>query len=455
MSNKNKGRRKRIDNSLTELAAGLKVASLLTGGSTLSSYGTIGYSNNYSLLTYNRIVLTYLYCGNGIFQTAIQLPVQDAISRGMEIQSGEMDSDDIKKVMDWWEENELWNVVLDAKTWARLYGGGGVIINSNQDPETPLNIRELQNSPVDFYDADRWQIDVQTLPRGANNFEYTVPEYYYFNGVKIHNSRVIRQVGKRAPSYIRRNLRGWGLSDGERMIRDLNLYMKTQDVLFEILDESKIDVYKVKGFANKLATAGGTETIKTRVMLANQIKNYVNALVMDSEEEFEQKSMAFSGLAEVMRENRIGVAAALRMPVTKLFGLSASGFNTGESDLENYNKMVESEVRRGLKPLIRAMVNIGMIKQFGYIPSYDITFPPLRLLSSVEEEQEKTSHQNRLLQMYDRGLIDSEEIGEAAAKSKLIEVETKAEKGLLPPQPEPPAGGEFGGQAEVEQDIQI
>ena len=95
----------------------------------------------------------------------------------------------------------------------------------------------------------------------------------YVNGVPIHASRAILGKGKQAPVYIRRQLFGWGMSEAERMLRDLNNYIKTQDVLYEILDESKIDVYHIVGLANKLATTNGASIIKNRVQAANQIKN--------------------------------------------------------------------------------------------------------------------------------------------------------------------------------------
>lgn len=436
-----KNRRKRIDNSLTELAAGVRLSAMLTGGSTLSSYGTIGRANNYSLITLNRIILTYLFTGNGIFQTAIQLPVEDAIRNGVTIDSAEMDANDIDQLMEWFDKQRLWDTILNYQTWTRLFGGGGIIINTNQDPETPLNKRTLRNSPIEFYDVDRWMIDDMNWDYGSRTREEVKnrDDVYRLYGANIHASRIIVGVGKKAPSYVSRQLRGWGMSEGERMIRNLNLYLKTGDVLYEILDESKIDVYKIQGLANKLATTGGTTSIQNRVMAANQIKNYVNALVLDANEDFQQKSMTFAGLAEVMRENRIGIASALRMPVTKLFGLSASGFNTGESDLENYNANVESEVRRPLKPVIKELLDIGCLKLFGFVPSYKIMFPPLRVLSAKEEEEVKTSKQNRILALYDRGLVDSKEVGQALRKADLVEVEIKAEQGLLPPQPAPPA----------------
>lgn len=445
-----KPKNQRIDNSLTELVAGVRLASMLTGGSTLSSYGTIGYTNNYALLTLNRIILTYLYTGNGIFQTAIQLPVQDAIRKGIEIESGEMSAEDIEIILEWMEEKGLWEAILNFFTWSRLFGGGGMIINSNQDPAEPLNLKALQNSPVAFYDVDRWEIDNGIMASGGDPFiNPGDSEFFYLYGQKIHGSRVITAAGKRAPSYVRRTLRGWGMSEGERMIRDLNLYLKTGDVLYEILDEAKVDVYKIQGLANKLATSGGTQRIQNRVMAANAIKNYVHALVIDAQEEFQQKNMSFAGLAEVMRENRIGVASTLRMPMTKLFGLSASGFNTGESDLENYNATVESEVRFKMKPAVRQIIDIGMMINFGYIPKYKITFPALRILSAKEEEEVKTSQHNRIMGLYDRGLMDSQEVGQAQRKYGLTEISLKAEKGLLPPQPTPPAGIDPPGETEA------
>lgn len=442
--NKKRGAREQISNSLSALTLGLSAANNAgTGGSILSSYGTQSFASNYSLVTLNRIVLTYMYTGNGIFQTAVQLPIQDAIGKGIIIESGELESDDIDKVYEYWEDNGIWETILDFYTWVRLFGGGALLVNSNQDPEKPLSFKNLNKSPLDFYDIDRWQLDTNT--NVFNDWESYLRNgdkdgFIYLYGEKIHESRFIRAQGKRAPHYVRRQLRGWGMSEAERMLRDLNLYMKTQDVLFEILDESKVDVYKINNLANKLLTAGGTAAIQARIQAANEIKNYVNALVLDGKEEYEQKTMSFAGLSEVMNQNRIGVAAALRMPLTKLFGLSAAGFNTGESDLENYNQFVESEIRAKLNPVVRKMLKITMAHLFGYVPSFTFKWPKLRELSAQEEMQINKGKSDLILGYYDRGLLNSEEVMKESKKSGLIEVDTKAEEGLLDDFPTPPAG---------------
>lgn len=453
MTRPNPRRRKasRVQNSLTDLVTTL--SQLGTGGSYLSSYGTQAYTNNYTLLTLNRVILTYMYTTNGIFQTAIQLPVQDAISKGIQIQSGELSNEDIDLVLETWDDLDLWTKILDTWTWVRLFGGGALLVNSYQDPKSPLNIPRLQGQGLAFYDIDRWQIDAGvTLMHGEDIFENEdVP--IVFHGTPIHASRFMSAKGKRAPHRVRQQLHGWGMSEGERMIRSLNLYTKTQDVLFEILDESKVDVWYIKDLANKLATAGGTSAVTRRIQAANQVKNYVNGIVMDIAEKWEQKQLGFTGLAEVMQQNRIGIAADLRMPLTKLFGLSASGFNTGESDLENYNQMIESDVRRPMSKMIRKCLKIIMGNLFGYVPSFRFEWPSLRELSAQEQEQVSASKANTILQFFDRNLLTGEEAAQEAKRSGLFDVDMKAEQGLL--QGVPKTDGEEPGTPKYENMMKV
>jgi len=415
--------RARIDNSLTDLVAAVTIGA--TGGSSLSGYGTIAYANNYALVTLNRIILTYLYSGNGIFQTAIQLPIQDALSKLIEIECEQISPGEVDEIMDWFENHNVWGKLQDWYSWVRVYGGGGLVINSDQDPEAPLNIRRLTNAPIELYDVDRWQFaSPEMLRNDILDFDDILKaESVTLNSQKIHTSRVILGAGKRAPSYIRRQLMGWGMSEGERMLRDLQNYLKTQDVLYEILDESKIDVYHIKDFANKMATIGGTSIITKRIQLANQLKNYVNALVMDSEETFEQKTMTFAGLSDVMKENRIGIASAMRMPMTKLFGLSASGFSTGEEDTDNYNQMVESDIRMPMRPAIRKMIEIAMANMWGHVFPFRFKFPPLKEVSALENEQIMESKSNRILAWFDRGLLDADGVADMAAKEEVLDAE--------------------------------
>jgi phage-related protein (TIGR01555 family) len=394
--------------------------------SQLSNMETLFLNNRYAPLTINRNLLSFLYSEHGIVQTAIDQPVEDALRGGIEITSQELDADDIKEL-----QSDIKNVgsidrLKEAEIWKRLFGGGGLIINMDVDPTQPFKHEPTKN--LEFYAVDRWEL---TNPRGS--------EAYIFYGSKIHHTRVIELVGKAAPSFLKPQLQGWGMSEMERMVRDINAYFKNTNVIFELLDEAKIDVFKVKNFNNSLTTAQGTSRIQRRIDLVNQVKNYQKALVMDTNDEYEQKTMTFSGLAEMLKEVRIGIAASLRMPMTKIFGLSASGFNSGEDDIENYNAMIESEIRSKLEQPVRMIVGLHCFKLWGYAPQFDVKFKPLRIMSEKDEEDINRSRQERVLGLYDRGLLDSEESGSALSQYKLLPIQTKMEQGLLPPAPPSPA----------------
>jgi uncharacterized protein len=387
---------------------------------------TLFINNRYAPLTINRNLLSFMYSEHGIIQTAIDQPVQDALRGGIDITSAELNADDIKELQEDMENLGTLDKLGEASIWQRLFGGGGLIINMDVDPTQPFRNQPTKN--LDFYAVDRWEL---TNPRGS--------EYYLFYGKKIHHTRVIELMGKKAPSMLRPQFQGWGHSEVERMVRDVNAYLKNKNVIFELLDEAKIDVYKIKNFNNSLATNSGTATIRRRIELANQIKNYDNAVVMDMNDDYDQKTMAFSGLAEMLKETRIGIASALKMPMSKLFGIGASGFNAGEDDIENYNAMVESEIRTKMRQPLRLIISLHCLKLWGFIPQFEFKYKPLRVMSEKDEEEINRSRQDRILSLYDRGLIDSEETGNSLSQFKLLPIETNMEQGVLPPQPPTPS----------------
>jgi len=387
------------------------------GQTALNSMTNLAYFNAYAPLTINWTLLTYMYKTHGLLQTAIDMPVLDALRGGIDLHSNELSPDDIQAVQDRIEHTSIMNMLSETGTWSRLYGGGGVVINTDQDPSTPLDMKRVKK--LDFYAASRWEI------QSINRFT----DFYEFYGKRIHHSRVITMAGKPAPYLIKFVLQCWGMSEMERMIEDFNLYLRTKDVIYELLKEAKIDVYKFENFTSQLASGqAGTITV-ARVQLMNQLKAYNNAIVMDKLDEFEQKQITFAGLAEVHKQNMVYVASSLRMPMTKLFGLSASGFNSGEDDIENYNAMVESEVRTPMRPMIRAVIDMLCLQMFGDTYDLDFNYKPLRMLGAVEDEAVKMQKYTRYKGMYDDGLMDPQEYAKLLHDEKLVPMETSVAKG--------------------------
>ncbi len=249
-------------------------------------------------------------------------------------------------------------------------------------------------------------------------------EFYSYYGTKLHKSRVMAMKGMEAPSFIRPRLRGWGFSFVEGIVASINQFMKANNLTFEILYEFKVDVYKIKNFTDTLLTSEGTAAVVRRLQLANQQKNFQNALTMDSEDDWDHKQLTFAGIADMMREFRIQLACDLRMPISKIFGIGSQGFSSGEDDIENYNAMVESQVRAKSKFHILKIIELMCMQEFGMIPEdLQIEFEPLRMLSAEQEENVKTQKFARLMQTFQMGMMTSEEFKDAINKENLLGVQ--------------------------------
>jgi phage-related protein (TIGR01555 family) len=402
--------------------------------SNLTSLNPMIQNTLFAPLTLQWSLLTYLYKTHGIIQTAIDMPVLDALRGGVDIHSGELSHDDTKALLELEEEVGAFSALSEAMVWVRLFGGGGLIVNTNQTPEQPLSLTGLKK--IEFYPFSRWELQAPGInpksPWEMMGFGAPIDsEFFTFYGKRIHRSRVLTISGKAAPYVIRWQLQGWGMSEVEKMLEDFNKYLRTSNVLYELLEEAKIDVYKLDGFNAQLMSAAGTAKTQQRMALVNQLKNFNKAITMDMKDDYEQKQLAFGGLSDVMKENRIGIASALRIPMTKLFGLSAAGFNSGEDDIENYNAMVESEVRQKLRRPLKQILKFLCAVKFGEPFDVSFEFKPLRMMSSVEEENIKASKQNRAVQLYQAGLLTVEEVAGALEHEKLIEADTDASKGLV------------------------
>ena len=397
----------------------------------LSNIETLIENNRYYSLTQNRVVLAYMYCEHALLQTAIHQPIQDALRGGVTITSPELDADDLALFSEKQEDAGDMATLEEALTWEDLFGGSALIINVDVNPAQPWNIKSSKPKKLEFYAADRWELNGGM--RGGDE-----KEIYNFYGTRIHRTRLLELSGMKPPAFIRPQYQGWGMSKAEKMVRELNAFMKHNDVIFQLLDEAKIDVYSIKNFNSSCATDSGTAKVKKRITIANQIKNYERAIIMDTNDKYDQKTLTFGGLAEILKELRIGLASAFRIPISKLFGTGASGLNSAQDDLENYNGMVESEIRQRMRRPLRVMISLRMLQIFGYIPKFKFEFRPLRETTEADLETIKTSRQARLITWYDKALITSKELGQAAHAYDLLPIETEMAQGLLDDHPVPP-----------------
>lgn len=411
-----------------------------TLGAQLSQADTLFKNNRWYLVSNMRQLLSQIYVEHGLVQTVVDLPIDDGLRGGVTITSKQLSDDQIDELQTRLERENDIGTVGQALKWNRLFGGAAVIILTEQDPLTPLEMDAIsENSTLEFRAVDMWELfyDKQNTEESTSQIKLdTTPEYYNYYGQKIHKSRVMKMKGLEAPSFVRPRLRGWGFSVVESLVRSINQYLKSTDLTFEVLDEFKLDIFKIKNLSNTLVEKNGAEKIRQRTALANKQKNYQNAMTMDAEDDYVQKQLSFAGIAETMVGIRMQIASDLRMPLTKIFGISAAGFSSGEDDIENYNSMVESTVREKCKFDILRVIEMRCQQMFEFVPDdLKIKFQPLRILSAEQEENVKTQKFNRLMQARQAGFISQKKFAEGCNKENLLPVTVDEDEDSLEPTP--------------------
>lgn len=440
MKKKNK---KELKNGLTSLATSMANEQIFPdipamplginstlGTAPIQSANPMFYNNRYYMITNMRTLLNEMYIEHGIIQTMIDQPVEDGFRGGFKIISSELSNDDIIELEKKIAETEAVEKLIEALKWNRLFGGAGLIINiAGEDPRDDFDIEAVgEGREIEFYSADRWELAnnpyilTPTLTPDGQRVKDVNFNYY---GIEINPSRVLILRGKPAPSLKRLQLQGWGMSELERLVSPMNKFLKNQNVIYELLDEAKLDVYSIDNYAGSVAS-GQEEAVKKRIMLTNYMKSYLNALILDADDKFDQKQMSMSGVSEVLREARYDIASAMKMPVTKIFGMSSAGFNSGDDDIENYNSMIERDVRTPARNVIKTIIRLLCKATFDYIPEdIDIEFESLRIMKETEEEALRTSKYNRFRDLYVNGLITKGEFYDLLNQEDVIQQELK------------------------------
>lgn len=406
--------------------------------------------NNLSLVMISQwqILLSYLYKTYGVLAKMIDIPVDDAYKGGaFTLETDSVDEAELKELEKTIAKNQDIKQIKNARKWARLYGGAALIALSGDDLSKPLDYKSLYGKPLEFMAVDRWQLSYSepniNIPGGQ--WEY-INQYGRRNSKKsvigsnaltrIHSSRIFPITGKEAPFIIMQRVNGWGISVFEQVFSDMSQYFKAGNVLFELLDEAKVDVIKLATLQTALSSGNSDQVLQKMLDLIANNLNYKSKLLISKDDDYDQKQISFSGLAEMNKEIRIMMAGSANMPVNKLWGEGVTGFGSGEDSLENYNSQIENEIRSADDAVIDWVFMLRSYQQFGFeLPDLTKTWKNLRVLSAIDEQNIHDHKVANILQIYDRQLMSPQEVMEYLKKQQIVIQDTKALRGELEDMP--------------------
>lgn len=365
--------------SLTELNKGLGGARDWTVNATWSDF--------YPL---DQAQLTSAYSGSWLARKIIDIPAFDMVRAWRDWQAeGPM----IEKLEAEEARLQLRPKLTKALKLSRLFGGGALLMGVNQGtPEQPLDIERVGAGGLKYlHVVSRDQLNADEIERDIASPYFGEPKGYTLTGMtgtvaQVHPSRVVRLVGaERLGSY--RAEDGWGDSALDAVDGAMKQALGSAQGIASLVLEAKVDVFKIPGLMANVGKADFRERMLQRIRLAMTAKSSIHALVTDAEELYEQKSINFAQLPEIMRLFLTIAAGAADIPATRLLGQSPDGMNaSGESDVRNYYDRISAEQELSLRPALERLDEVLIRSALGSRPpEVHYSFAPLWQLSDKEQ----------------------------------------------------------------------
>lgn len=392
----------------------------------------LGAANAKNQTTYllhdDQASLELAYRGSGWFGRIVDIPATDTVR---EWRAWQADDDDVAALEKTEKKLFVKQKVRDALVKQRLLGGA-VIIPSGLPgrPEQPLRIDAIRKDSIkNLILLDRYQVRTEGKVADLESPWFGLPEYYILPGQdgrtddqKFHCSRVVRFSG---PRYTNTQLSTddcWGDSVWLRMADSIQASETGAAVLSQLMLEAKVDVFRIPDLVKNMATQKDEERLMRRFQIAQQLKSITNSLVMDKDDEYEQKTVAFSNLPETVQVLLNVMCGIAGIPMTRLLGSQSKGLsNGGDGDLKNYYDGISSSQELDLDPQLVHLDRMLIMSALGAM-NEDIwhEWRPLYQMSEKEESEVEASYAKAVESYVNTGLFPPDALA-SAAQSRMVD----------------------------------
>ena len=337
---------------------------------------------------YDPVDLLTTYAVSWVARAGVDYPAEDAVRKW---RAWRADADQISKIEAVENQLGLQSKLQECLVSARLLGGAAIYINTAATDKTkPLaDSEQIKSLAV----MTRNTLQAQPIVKDIDSEYYGMPEYYAINStenggrVLIHASRFVilhgAQTIKDTNSVT--SDQAWGDSVLKAARDALNQRNSTMANIASLIFEAKVDVFKFAGFADMLA-ANQDDAIISRAHLQAAMKGINGAVVIDGQDDYDQKTASFGSLPELVGKFQEEIAGAFRIPVTRLFGRSAAGLSgQGDGDERVYYDRVSHEQATRITPALAKLDRMIVRQALGSNPAeiyYD--WRPLRQITEIE-----------------------------------------------------------------------
>lgn len=333
---------------------------------------------------------------NGLIRACIETVADDMTREWIEIdsvdenQDGE-ESDERKKLEDAMIDYRIRDIAHKAAEFNGYFGGAMIFIDTGASDEQLLLPLDISDKSAELKNFRRFTL-IEPINLFPGNYEsldplnphYFVPQTWWVLGKQVHVSRLIRVCGNEVPVILKPTYNFFGIPQAQILYDYVIHFQDARAAASRLLEKFSINIVKTD-MQDVLTNPNATAGIDARIGYMTSYMSNDGIMALDKEmEDFVNVSVPITGVTDIVRQQLEFVVAINRTPAVKSLGISPAGFNTGDSDIRNYNDHVSSQQEKILRTPVQKMLDILQIVILGRLDK-SVTFK----FTGLNEEDEK------------------------------------------------------------------
>lgn len=364
------------------------------------------------------------YRSNWLVGKIVDIPAEDMVR---EWRSWQAEKPEIEKLEEAERKFDIVGKVQTALAMARLCGGAAILLGlGDADPSSPMPANIGKDALKYVHVFNRFELTIGPKDQDIASPWYGQPTWFSVASdgrmVPIHPSRMVVFHGAPVPNIVgvRWEDQFWGDSVIQRVDRAVKNAVKANDGFAALIDEAKIDVYRMAGFMEQLAA--NESAVRLRAEYTDAGKSSLRGVYLDKDDEFIQRQLSLTGMPEMIECLMAVVAGAADIPATRLLGRAPQGMNaTGEGDEKNYHTMIRSKQRLYLSPAIDRIDDVMIPSAIGSNdPDIGYVWNALEVMSDKERAEIENKEADTIVKIASTGLVPDPALAKAV-QNRMVE----------------------------------
>jgi uncharacterized protein len=337
-------------------------------------------------------VIENAYLGSGMMRKCINIPADDSVRDWRE---WETESADIELLEQEEKRLDLQNVIRRLEVLRGL-GGGALIMGLPGEPSEPAPDSIKRGQLLYVHIVNRYQLTIGDMIDDPTQDGYGGPSFYRMRTTKgdvtIHPSRVVTFKGGEIPCL--QNTKSWddmfwGESKVAALKNDVENYETVKSSLLRMVSKAAYMRVGIPHLGETLANAGGEARVSARVQTIASGATTLDAVVYDrgdgtDGEDISDATIQLAGIVETINGYGAQIAAVSDIPITRLFGKSATGLSSsGDSEQRDWNKTISARQSLLIDPCL-SQIDKYLFQSAG-IASASYKWPSLSQPSQKED----------------------------------------------------------------------